>query len=96
MPIFKTRLIIFRHLGHTAQPDIDRVMGKHDFVGKTQFTEFSHVFYVDIKRRNDIQADPIEGNVHVLGENGLMVFDIFGVGYVADHDFSWISVFCEE
>ncbi len=66
-------------------------MGEHDLLGKARFTQVGHIFYIDLHRRDDVQTDPVEGNVSTLGQDGLMVFDIFGIGDMADHDFLGIG-----
>jgi hypothetical protein len=52
-----------------AQPEVNRVMGKHYFRGITCLTQFGHVFHIDVEEGDDVEADAVESNIYTLGIN---------------------------
>ena len=71
-------------------------MGEDDLVGIPQLAEFGDILYVDIIRRDDVQADTVEADVYPLREDRLVVFDVPGIGHVAYHDLFQIGTLFDE
>jgi hypothetical protein len=47
-------------------------MGKHDLVGIAKFAQLGDIFYIDIGRRDDVQADAIKSNIDAFGKDRLL------------------------
>lgn len=71
-------------------------MGKHDFIRIAFPAEQGDVLDVDVRRREDVQADAVKRNVDAFGEDSLVVGDVPRIGDVADHNFFRIGAFRDQ